>query len=180
MISVSLTGSWGCRGLQGRWSHQSCWRPALTGPAFGSLLVREWSGLPRPPCSCATVRKESQMLPEWVKTKFLRWSVWKSAAEFCKHRFSPVAGCFFAWSITMACCWLGANNWKLAPLRLRWYIVLRTETSVTARALHNDWALGKLPYSLHSLVDVSPIPPAASGEHLGRSVIHASQSHQFR
>lgn len=39
---------------------------------------------------------------------------------------------------------------------------------------------GKLPYSLHSLVDISPVPPAASGEHLGHSVIHASHSHPHR
>lgn len=35
------------------------------------------------------------------------------------------------WSITFICCWFGANIWKRAPLRLRWYMVLKTGLSVT-------------------------------------------------
>lgn len=46
------------------------------------------------------------------------------------YRFSPEAGCFFMWSITCICCWLGANIWKRAPFRLRWYMVLRRRVSV--------------------------------------------------
>lgn len=96
--------------------------------------------------------------------------MWKVIVLKQAYRFSPEAGCFLMWSITFICCWFGANIWKRAPLRLRWYMVLNK--SCALQSLHCDILMQWWPlwYSLYSLMDISSIPPATSRENLdGRS-----------
>lgn len=149
-ISSSLTDSWWRRGLQGRWQHQSCWRPAWTGLAFASFLDRGWSELPRSSCSYVTARNNHKYyLMELVKSGVCTYGVkclWAWSISKCisvskqAYRFSPEPGCFLTWSITCICCWFGANIWKRAPLRLRWYMVLDGGQSCQLPSLQADTA----------------------------------------
>lgn len=178
MISVSLTGSWWRHGLLERWSHQSCWHPAWTGPAFGSLPGRDWSEPPRPSRSCAGVRKS--IVNTTLMSEFIWWCVqkvqWNLQRPVLPAGRLPL-GVVHHHGLLL----VGGKHLEVGPVAAQ--VVHGAEDRGVSYCMSSAllyWELGKVPYSLNSLVDVSPIPPAASGEHLESTwVTFTSPQSQF-
>lgn len=180
--SLYLTDSSWRLGLQGRWLHQSCWRPAWTGLAFASFLDHDWSEMIPSSCSYVTARNNHkyylmELITSGVQTHVKQDPLQTGTAFPNKPTGSPQS------QAASSC---GPSRAFAVDLEQRSGSERRCGSGGTwcwgqrgkVASLHGDtleecvtfW------YSLHSLVDISPVPPAAAWENLDDIVIHKSQS----